>query len=79
MSNWEEEVKKGALPPPPRKPNTSYSVVVTYSDNVKEYSRVKNINMNPGMMTLQWSDREVIIPLTTAIREIEITEEAILS
>ena len=67
------------MPPPPRKPNTSYSVVVTYSDNVKEYSRVKNINMNPGMMTLQWSDREVIIPLTTAIREIEITEEAILS
>jgi hypothetical protein len=82
MGNWEDEKKAGSIPPPPPTggKNTTYSVVIDYgADSSKEYERVRKVNMNPGFMVLQWSDREAIIPLTSAVRSIEISEDAILS
>jgi hypothetical protein len=80
MSSLTEKVREGDIPPPPMKiANTTYSITVTYENDTKVYSRVRTVNMNPGLMVLKWSDREVLVPITTAVRDIEITEEAILS
>jgi len=81
MGNWEEAKKAGSIPPPPPAAgkNTTYSVVVTYKDSVGEYERVRKVNMNPGFMVLQWADRETIVPLTSEVKSIDISEDAILS
>jgi hypothetical protein len=79
-TNWDEEQAKGAIPPPPvGDPRQTVSVVVTYDEAVKEYRRVKNVNVQPGMVVLFLEDREVLLPVTSAVRDIEIVKEAILT
>lgn len=71
--------KKFPQPPPAKAVNTTYAVVVTRENAKEEYTRVRKVDMAPTMMILKWSDKEVIVPISQTILDIEISEEVILS
>lgn len=80
MSKWEDEAREGNIPPPPQvnQLNKRFLVVLTREDSVKEYKHVMDLNVSPGLIVLKFRDREVLVPITAKIVDVEISEEAVL-
>ena len=81
MSSWADDAKAGVIPQPPPKAmgNRTFSVTVTFTEGVGTYTQVRKVDMAPGMLVMKFKDREVIVPISSDIREIEISESPILS